>query len=104
MKIELLYFEGCPSYEGLLPVLKRLLGREGVASEIELHRIETPEAAEKEEFLGSPTLLIDGEDVQPGAGDRSDYGLKCRLYPTDEGLSGVPPESWIVESIRRHLA
>lgn len=99
MKIELLYFDGCPSYESLLPRLRELLTTAGIDDEIELQRVETIEVAERERFLGSPTLRIDGRDVEPSAGDRRDYGLKCRLYRTAEQTSGVPPQEWISVAI-----
>ena len=54
MRVELLYFEGCPNYEALLPRLRRLLHDAGVMDEIELRRVETVEAAERKHFLGSP--------------------------------------------------
>lgn len=100
MKVELLYFEGCPSYEALLPELRALLASEGIAEEIELRRVESVEAAERERFLGSPTVRIDGEDVDPGAGERDDFGLKCRLYRSAAGLEHVPPEEWIRAALR----
>ena len=100
MKIELLYVEGCPSYEAMLPRLRELLDDEGVEIEIELRRVESLEAAEQERFLGSPTVRVDGEDVDPGAGERRDFGLKCRLYRSEEGTSGLPPEDWIVDAVR----
>lgn len=100
MKIELLYFDGCPGYEALLPKVRELLASEGVEGEIELRSVESLEAAEEARFLGSPTVRVDGKDIDPGAGDRSDYGLKCRLYRSGEETSGLPPEEWIVEAIR----
>lgn len=102
MKVELLYFDGCPSYRKLLPTVKAALDREGLAGSLELRKVETPEAAERERFLGSPTVRIDGEDIDPDAGAREDFGLKCRLYRTEEGASGIPPERWITEALRRH--
>lgn len=101
MRIELLYFDGCPNHEALLPELRALLEREGIDAEIELRRVESAEAAERERFLGSPTVRIDGIDIEPRAAEREDFGLKCRLYRTAEGTSGIPPERWIVEGIRR---
>jgi hypothetical protein len=97
--IEVLYFDGCPSHEALLPHLRDLASRATSPVEIELRRIETVEAAERERFLGSPTVRVDGRDVDPGAQDRTDYGLKCRLYPTAEGLRGTPPDAWILEAL-----
>jgi hypothetical protein len=101
MKIELLYFDGCPGYEALLPALPDLLTREGVEDGLELHPIETIEEAERERFLGSPTVRIDGEDVDPGAPGRGDFGLKCRLYRDGEDVSRTPPEPWIRAAVER---
>lgn len=101
MRVELLYFEGCPSYEALLPRLEVLLDGEGIPDRVDLRAIESAEDAERERFLGSPTIRIDGEDIEPGSAMRSDFGLKCRLYPGEAGTSGLPPERWIVEALRR---
>jgi hypothetical protein len=101
VKIELLYFDGCPSYEALLPRLGRLLARENVAEELELRRVESAEAAVRERFLGSPSVRVEGRDVDPGAADRCDFGVKCRLYRTEEGLAHVPPDEWIRAALER---
>jgi len=95
VRIELLYFDGCPSYAELLPRLRELLASEGIDQEIELRRVESSEEAERERFLGSPTVRIDGEDVDISARERHDFGVECRLYRTEEGLVGTPPDGWI---------
>jgi hypothetical protein len=95
VKVELLYFRGCPSHEALLLRLRELLAEARLSGEIELRRVESPEAAESERFLGSPTVRIDGRDVEPGAEERSDFGLKCRLFRTSRGTSPSPPEEWL---------
>ena len=97
--VELLYFDGCPSHERLLPTVERLVDAAG--GELRTRAIETIEAAEAERFLGSPTLRVNGVDVEPGATDRTDFGLKCRIYRSDEGQSGVPPEAWISSALDR---
>jgi hypothetical protein len=101
MKVELLYFDGCPSYAEVLPTLRELMASEGIEEKVELRPVKTPEEAERERFLGSPTIRIDGEDVDPGAKDRDDYGLECRLYRTEQGLVRVPPASWIRAALDR---
>jgi hypothetical protein len=95
MKIELLYFDGCPNHEALLPRLREILGQSGVPAEIDLRRITDEEAAQRERFLGSPTVRVDGHDIEPDAELRTDYGMKCRLYRTAGGLSGQPPRQWL---------
>jgi hypothetical protein len=99
VRIELLYFDGCPNHEAFLPHLRALLDRAGVRAPIELRRVESEVAARRERFLGSPTLRIDGTDVDPGAAERRDYGLKCRLYPTAGGLAGIPPDRWVLDAL-----
>ena len=101
MKVEVLYFEGCPNYEALLPHLRELLRAADVSTEVELVRVDDSVVAERERFLGSPTLRIDGEDVEPGADRRTGYGLKCRLFETTDGLRGTPDDKWVLAALRR---
>ncbi len=101
MRVELLYFDGCPSYERLLPRLRELVAAADPDAPIELRRVETAEEAARERFLGSPTVRVDGRDVDPGAPQRRDFGLKCRLYRTERGLGPLPPDGWIAEALRR---
>ena len=101
MKIELLYFGGCPSHERFLPRLRALLAEAGVEAPVLQRRVESDEDAQGERFLGSPTLRINDVDVDPAAGERTDFGLKCRLYPTDEGLSGAPRDEWVLDKLQK---
>ena len=98
MTIELLYFDGCPSQERLLPTLERVTAHCG--AELRLRRVETPEAAERERFLGSPTVRVNGVDVDPTAPERDDFGIKCRIYRSAAGVSPLPPEQWIRAALK----
>jgi len=97
MTVELLFFDGCPNYDRLLPRVRELA--EAAGAELVLRQVETPEEAQAERFLGSPTVRVDGRDVDPGAGERTDFGLKCRIYATPEGLRGTPQDDWIVRAL-----
>ncbi|MGH2859868.1 MAG: DF family (seleno)protein [Solirubrobacteraceae bacterium] len=97
--IEILYFDGCPSHEQLVEHLPRLLEREGITANIVLRDIPDIESALAERFLGSPTVRIDGRDIEAGAAKRDDYGLKCRIYKTEAGLVGLPADKWILDVI-----
>lgn len=101
IKVELLYFDGCPSHEAFLPRLRELLAQAGADAAIHERRVESDAAAQRERFLGSPTLRVEGMDVDPAAGERTDYGLKCRLYPTGDGLRGAPPDEWVLAALQR---
>jgi hypothetical protein len=98
-QIEVLYFDGCPSTDTFLPRLRELLAHAGAEDRLELRRVETIEAAERERFLGSPSVRIDGRDIEPGADDRTDYGMNCRLYRTEGGMRGEPPEEWVLAAL-----
>jgi hypothetical protein len=104
MKVELLYFEGCPNHEALLPHLRELLAASGVTADINLVEVQDSAAAERQGFLGSPTLRINGDDVEPGAHLRSDFGLKCRLFATPHGLRGTPADGWVLVALQRAQA
>jgi hypothetical protein len=99
MTVEVLYFDGCPGYERLLPLLRALADAHGVA--LRLRSIETVEVAEREGFLGSPSIRVNGVDVEPGAHERRDFGLKCRLYRTAGLDPGLPRREWIEQALRR---
>ena len=100
MRVELLYFDGCPNYDALLPHLRGILQQEGIENDVELRCVESLERAARLEFLGSPTVRVDGRDVEVAAAPRRDFGLKCRLYRTSNGLQWAPPDEWILAAIR----
>ena len=97
--IELLYFDGCPHYEAVLAHLEDLLRRAGVEARVRLRNIPDEAAAVRERFLGSPTVRVDGYDVEPGAAERSDFGMACRVYATDEGFVGMPVDKWVLDAL-----
>ena len=89
MSVTLRYFDGCPNWRTTYERLRDVLREEGM-TDIEpiLERIETDEDAERLQFVGSPTVLIDGRD--PFAGREATFGLACRVYQTPDGLAGSP--------------
>jgi hypothetical protein len=102
MRVEVLFVDGCPNHETLVPHLRALLNAGGADSTaIELVRVEDPDTAEADRFLGSPTVRIDGQDVEPGADQRTDFGIKCRLFRTPEGLRGTPADEWVLGALER---
>jgi hypothetical protein len=104
MKVEVLYFDGCPNREALLARLRELLASTGVAADIEQVAVEDCDVAIRQRFLGSPTVRIDGQDVEPGAEQRRDFGIKCRLFATPDGLRGTPPDEWVLAALQHAQA
>jgi hypothetical protein len=70
--------------------------------EIALREIDTDEDAERTEFPGSPTIRIDGEDIQP-PGDNP-IGLSCRIYRRSDGTVSPLPDPEEVRSAVSALA
>ena len=62
-----------------------LMAQVGVDVPVELRQVESAEAAERERVLGSPSLRVNGQDVDPTAGERTDFGLKCRCIRAPAG-------------------
>src|ERR1700684_2987733 len=100
MRIELLYFDACPGYAELRGRLPRLLEQAGVDARIETHRVDSKDSARRERFLGSPTLRVNGHDIDPTADSRHDYGLRCRLYPSEGRRQRPPPDAWVAEALK----
>ena len=98
-KIELLYWDGCPSYPEALDLLQSVLAARGFAAEVEVHEVHSHEEAEALRFPGSPTILVDGRDVDPeGAGGQP--SLSCRIYRLADGrVSPVPSREQLEEAI-----
>ncbi len=99
MRVEVLYFDGCPTYEAATKTLRAVLAEEGMEAEVELVAVNTDEEAQRLRFPGSPTIRVDGEDLFP-LPDRAGYALGCRMYATPEGLRGSPT----AEMVRASLA
>jgi hypothetical protein len=99
MKIEILYFDGCPTYQAAEETVRGVLAEQGIEAEVELVAVNTDEEAKRLRFPGSPMIRVDGEDLFP-VPDRVGYALGCRMYATLEGLKGSPT----AEMVRTALA
>jgi hypothetical protein len=98
-QVEILYFEGCPNYEPARALVERLARELDLEPEIELIEVADPEAADALRFLGSPTVRVEGMDVEPGAEERHDFAFSCRIYRSDGGASEQPEESWVRDAL-----
>jgi hypothetical protein len=89
--VELLYWDGCPSHPRALEDLGAAMTEAGLdPSKIVIREIDTDEDAEREGFIGSPTIRIDGVDIQPVEHEPS--GLTCRVYHRRDGCISPTPD------------
>jgi hypothetical protein len=100
MKVELLYVADCPNIEGTRRLLKRTLRELGIAQEISEVQLSDPAQAEALKFPGSPTIRINGADLEPNLRGQRSYGLCCRTYLIDGRLVGMPSQEMIREAMR----
>ena len=99
MTIHLLCFPECPNAEPALRLVEDVVSALGIQANIENHYIGSAEEAEMYRFLGSPTIQVDGADIERSRrSDQPNYG--CRIYLSDGRQSGLPPRQMLFEAIQ----
>ena len=99
MRVSFLYFEECPSHEQALERLREVMAEEGISSEVEVFEVETEDRARELRFVGSPTIRVDGRDIDPPGDAR--YVLACRAYRLeDDRISPLPSREMIRRALR----
>lgn len=100
VNIRFLYSDGCPSHDEALSRLRKSIKSEGIAANVEVIRIEGDEDAVRLKFPGSPTILINDNDIDPLSNPQ--YGVTCRAYRLEDGrISPLPSENMIREALRK---
>lgn len=94
-RVEILSFTGCPNQEQARGLVERVAAELGVEPALEIVEVVDSGAASNLRFLGSPTVRVNGRDVEPGAEKRREFVFACRVYRTGQGFSGQPSEAWI---------
>jgi hypothetical protein len=95
MKIEILYFEGCANHRPVIERVQRILCDESISAEISEIEIRDEIAAQAAGFVGSPTIRVNGHDIDPDSHASKYSGFACRYYP-----GGLPPEEMIRAALR----
>ncbi len=94
LKIEFLYFEGCPGFQETLGILRNIITEEGLEACVVPVTIEPHGSAD---FSGSPSLFVDGEELFPT--ERLGQGMSCRIYSTPEGPKNHPTATMMREAL-----
>ena len=98
MKIQLLYFDDCPSWQDGLKNLETVLQELNIDTSIDVIKVLDDEDAARLKFLGSPSFLVDGRDLWHE--ERESYSLSCRVYSTPAGIRGVPTVAMLKEKLQ----
>lgn len=99
-RVEVLSFAGCPHARAVVALVEQ--AARDTAVDVDLRLIDVPDAATAAErrFLGSPTVRVEGRDVEPGSEDRADFAFACRVYQSPDGSSGLPGLEWLEAALR----
>ncbi len=101
MEIEILTFDGCPNSEVAIARAAEAVRNAGITANVRTVEIIDAADAIARRFLGSPTIRVDGEDVEPQARARRGFGLMCRTYRDPDGnMTGAPSVELIVKAIK----
>jgi hypothetical protein len=104
-RVELLWWEGCPSHPRALADLRAAMGQLGLdPADVAVREVATDQQAAGEGFPGSPTIRVDGRDVQP-PGEGEPAALTCRVYRLRDGrVSPTPDPEDVREALREAMA
>src|SRR5215218_427932 len=99
VQVSFIYYEDCPSYDLALERLREVMDEEDIPGEVEVVEVETEEQARELRFVGSPTIRVNGQDIDPPSNSR--YALTCRAYRlADDRISPLPSKDMIRRAFR----
>jgi hypothetical protein len=99
VRIEILARTDCPSRGMAIAVVERAVNETGVPAEIVLVDVTSEAQARTFLFPGSPTVRVEGRDVDRQLNGQIEFTLDDRVYRTDRGLAGWPDERWVREAL-----
>ena len=102
--IEVIAREDCPNRGMALVVVERVVDEVGIPAEIEVVEVASDEDAETYRALGSPTVFVDGRDVDPRPSLNAEFSAEDRIYRTDRGPCVWPEAEWIRDALLRAVA
>lgn len=100
MTLELLYLDGCPNRDATEELMHSVLDAEGIPAEVRQILIRNHEDAEAHGFPGSPTVRVNGRDIENLSSDHRGIGFACRTYFVAGKAQGVPPRSLVESAVR----
>jgi hypothetical protein len=95
MKVQVLFIKGCPNHEPTVRLIKEVIAEYDLRADVEEVEVKSSAEAKRQRFLGSPTVLVDGIDIEPSTSGRTDWGFCCRTF----GGSGMPSRELLAKAL-----
>ena len=99
MRVELLWSAGCPHARDARALVDDVARALRLAPRVEELEVEDEASGRRVCFPGSPTIRVDGIDVEPGWEPCADCTPRCRVYATSAGLRGLPERGWVERAL-----
>lgn len=99
MRVEVLFLDGCPHHAATVALVREVTEQLMIHVDVVEVEVARSEDAPGMRFLSSPTVRVNGRDVEVGRRADTNYVMSCRLY----GANGVPPREWIESALRSEL-
>jgi hypothetical protein len=99
-QVEVLVIDGCPNSEATIEHTREAIALASVRADLRITQVASDDEAKRLRFLGSPSVRVDGVDVEPTTLGHGDFGLRCRVYLVAGRYQGTPPVGWIVAALR----
>jgi len=99
LKVEILSFDGCPTARSACSLVEKVLKRKGVAATVVSVKVADYKAVKRLRFFGSPTIRIDGKDIEREKRNVNTFTMACRLYKNPGGSVGLPPDKMVSDAI-----
>jgi hypothetical protein len=97
--VEVLTTPDCPHRDAAVALVQRVSAQLGSHAEMRVVEVPDQQAAEQLRFLGSPSIRVDGHDIEPGAEQNAEFVHGCRLYRGEHSLRGLPKEAWVRQAL-----
>jgi len=97
MHVRVVYFDECPNAEPAAQLAREVADDIGITITTEFVRVTSPDEAQRERMHGSPTIQINGLDVDPAQRSSDAYSFGCRVFA---GTNGLPPREMLAAALR----
>jgi hypothetical protein len=100
VRIEILVFDGCPNARAAEELVRRTVDELAIDANVVILNVEDDHDAVAKRFLGSPSIRINGKDIEIEENAATQYSMRCRVYRIETGHTGVPSKELILKAIQ----